>query len=80
MYRGVIQEGDILRCEDGNVSFMYRDARTGKMGVRTLGGVDFLWLVLQHVVRVHGVQPLPTRHFQATSVAATSSNRCKPLI
>ena len=32
------------------------------------------------VVRVHGVQPLPTRHFQATSVAATSSNRCEPLI
>ena len=32
------------------------------------------------VVRVHGVQPLPARHFQATSVAMTSSNRCKPLI
>ena len=50
LYRGVIQEGDILRCEDGNVSFKYREAKTGKMGVRTLGGADFLWLVLQHVL------------------------------
>ena len=33
-----------------------------------------------NMVRVHGVQPLPARHFQATSVAMTSSNRCKPLI
>jgi len=50
LYRGVIQEGDILRCEDGKVSFQYRDARTCKMGVRTLDGADFLWLVLQHVL------------------------------
>ena len=44
LYRGVIQEGDILRCEDGKVSFQYRDAKTAKMGVRTLDGADFLWL------------------------------------
>ena len=50
LYRGVIQERDILRCEDGKVSFQYRDAKTAKMGVRTLDGADFLWLVLQHVL------------------------------
>lgn len=46
----MIQQGDILRCKDGNVSFKYRDARTGKMGVRTLGGANFLRLVLQNVL------------------------------
>ena len=51
LYRGVIQERDILRCDDhGNVSFAYRDAKTDKMAVRTLPGADFLWLVLQHVL------------------------------
>ena len=41
LYRGVIQEKDILRCEDGKVTFQYRDAKTGKMGQRTLAGEDF---------------------------------------
>ena len=51
LYRGVIQERDILRCDDnGNVTFEYRDAKTDKMAVRTLPGADFLWLVLQHVL------------------------------
>ncbi len=50
LYRGVIQEKDILRCEDGQVSFRYRDAKTGKMQVRTLSGAAFLWLLLQHVL------------------------------
>ena len=50
LYRGVIQEKDILRCADGQVSFRYRDAKTGKMEVRTLSGAAFLWLLLQHVL------------------------------
>lgn len=51
LYRGVIHERDILRCDDaGNVTFQYRDARTDKMARRTLPGADFLWLVLQHVL------------------------------
>jgi hypothetical protein len=51
LYRGVIQERDILRCDDnGNVTFQYRDAKTDRMAVRTLPGADFLWLVLQHVL------------------------------
>jgi hypothetical protein len=51
LYRGVIQERDILRCDAaGNVTFRYRDAKTDKMAVRTLPGADFLWLVLQHVL------------------------------
>ncbi len=50
LYRGVIQEKDILSCEDGQVSFRYRDAKTDKIEVRTLSGAAFLWLLLQHVL------------------------------
>jgi hypothetical protein len=51
LYRGVIQERDILRCDDqGNVTFRYRDAQSGKLAQRTLPGADFLWLLLQHVL------------------------------
>lgn len=35
LYRGVIRETDIVRCEDGQVSLRYRDAKTGKTAVRT---------------------------------------------
>ena len=50
LYRSVVQERDILRCEHGRVTFQYRDPRTGKMGLRTLDGAEFVWLVLQHVL------------------------------
>jgi hypothetical protein len=50
LYRGVIREQDILSCEGGQVTFRYRDARTGKMERRTVSGAQFLWLVLQHVL------------------------------
>ena len=50
LYRGVIQERDILRCEDGQVTFRYRDSGTGKNTTRTVSGAHFLWLVLQHVL------------------------------
>ena len=50
LYRGVIQERDILRCENGQVTFRYRDSSTGKNTLRTVSGAYFLWLVLQHVL------------------------------
>ena len=50
LYRGVIQERDILRCADGQVTFRYRDGETGKNTTRTVKGAHFLWLVLQHVL------------------------------
>lgn len=50
LYRGVIAEKDILACTDGQVSFRYRNAKTGKMERRTVSGAQFLWLVLQHVL------------------------------
>jgi len=50
LYRGVIAEKDILACNNGQVSFRYRDAKTAKMERRTVSGAHFLWLVLQHVL------------------------------
>ena len=49
-HRGVIQEGDIMRCADGQVTFRYRDSDSGKHTTRTVSGAHSLWLVLQHVL------------------------------
>ena len=35
---------------DGQVSFVYRDARSQPLQQRTVSGAQFLWLVLQHVL------------------------------
>ena len=53
LYRGVIQEKsekDILHCDNGQGSFRYRDAKTGKPAMRTVSGARFLWLQMQHVL------------------------------
>jgi hypothetical protein len=50
LYRGVIQERDILRCENGQVTYRWRDSKTKKPAQRTVSGVEFLRLVLQHVL------------------------------
>ena len=50
LYRGVIREKDILACDNGQVSFRYRNAKTGSSETRTVAGADFLWLILQHVL------------------------------
>jgi hypothetical protein len=50
LYRGVIQEKDIVRCEDGQVTYRWRDSKTGKTATRTVDGATFLWLLLQHVL------------------------------
>ena len=49
LYRGVLQEKDILRCENGEVTFRYIE-NSGKVMTRTLPGAKFLWLLLQHVL------------------------------
>jgi hypothetical protein len=50
LYRGVIRENDIVACDNGQVSFRYRHAKTGKLEHRSVSGAHFLWLVLQHVL------------------------------
>jgi hypothetical protein len=50
LYRGVIAERDILRCENGLVTYRFKNSKTNKLEQRTLSGVEFLRLVLQHVL------------------------------
>ena len=50
LYRGVIAEKDIVACDNGQVSFRYRNAKTGKVERKTVSDAHFLWLVLQHVL------------------------------
>ena len=50
LYKGVIQEKDIIACKDGQVTFRYQDGKTKRMHTRTLPGAQFLGLVLQHVL------------------------------
>lgn len=50
LYKGVIQEKDIVACRDGQVTFRYQDSKTRQMRTRTLPGVQFLWLILRHVL------------------------------
>jgi Putative transposase/Transposase zinc-binding domain len=50
LYRGVVQEKDIIKCDQHHVTFRYRDSTTNKMVLRTVTGATFLWLLLQHVL------------------------------
>ncbi len=50
LYRGVIQEKDIVACENAQVTFRYQNNKKKKMGFRTVPGEKFLWLILQHVL------------------------------
>jgi hypothetical protein len=50
LYRGVIQEKDIVACENGQVTFRYRDSKTDRLRYRTLPGEKFLALILRHVL------------------------------
>jgi Putative transposase/TrwC relaxase len=49
LYRGVLPEKNILRCEAGQVTFRYTDNQR-RTRTRTLAGADFLWLLLRHVL------------------------------
>ena len=50
LYRGVIQEKNILSCQNGHVTFRYLDSKTKKYRVNTVSGAKFLWLVIQHTL------------------------------
>ncbi len=50
LYRGVVQEKDIVACKNGKVTFRYQNSKTKQMEYKTVPGTKFLWLVLQHVL------------------------------
>ena len=50
LYKGVIQEKNIIRCQNGQVTFRYIHSKTKKIQTKTVKGEDFLWLLVQHVL------------------------------
>lgn len=50
LYKGVVQEKDIIACENGQVTFRYRHSKTKRIEYRTVSGARFLWLILQHIL------------------------------
>jgi hypothetical protein len=50
LYRGVIQERNIVRCQNGQVTYRWRDSASKQMRFTTVSGVEFLRKVLQHVL------------------------------
>ena len=50
LYRGVIREKDILSYTNSDVTFRYKDSKTGSYKPRTLPGTAFIQLILQHVL------------------------------
>ncbi|MDX8413941.1 MAG: IS91 family transposase [Mariprofundales bacterium] len=50
LYRGVIQEKDIIACKDGKVTFRYQNSKTKQTEYREVSGEAFLWMLMQHVL------------------------------
>ncbi len=50
LYKGVILEKDIVACNNGEVTFRYKDSRSGQTRFRSLTGVRFLYLLLRHAL------------------------------
>jgi len=50
LYRGVIQEKDILKCENGTVTFRYLNSKTKQYQTKRVTGEYFLYLLMLHVL------------------------------
>ena len=50
LYKGVIREKDILKCENGMVTFRYLDSKTRRYRTKTVKGGYFLYLLMLHVL------------------------------
>ncbi len=50
LYRGVLPDKDIISTHNGQVSFRYQDSQSHTSKIRTLPTLQFLTLILQHVL------------------------------
>ena len=50
LYRGVLPDQDIIKVTPNCVTFRYRDGQTNQWETRTLPPLEFIWLILQHVL------------------------------
>lgn len=50
LYRSAISEQNILRLENGQVTFRYKESKSKQYQTITEPAVDFFWRILQHVL------------------------------
>ena len=50
LYRGVLPDKDIIDTSNNTVTFRYKDGQTQATKTRALPTLQFLWLILQHVL------------------------------
>ncbi len=50
LYRGVLPDNDITTITSTTVTFKYKNSQTNAVKHRTLPTLEFLWLILQHVL------------------------------
>ncbi len=50
LYRGVIREKNIVSCQNGMLTFKYKNSKTNTWKFKTIPVVDFIWLVIRHVL------------------------------
>ena len=50
LYRGVLPDSDIIKVEEDSVTFRYKESQTQQWRRRTLPTLQFLMLILQHVL------------------------------
>jgi hypothetical protein len=50
LYRGVINENNIIHCDQHQVVFRYKESTTGQWKTQSQSPAQFLWLVIQHVL------------------------------
>jgi len=50
LYRGVIREKDIVRCENGRVTYRYQNSKTKKYQYKTVTGEYFIYQIMQHIL------------------------------
>jgi len=50
LYRGVLSNHQLVADDGRQVTFRYKDSKTGEFKTRTLPGEDLVWLLLQHVL------------------------------
>ncbi|PVZ71709.1 IS91 family transposase [Pelagibaculum spongiae] len=50
LYRGVLPDKDIIKTTDTQVTFKYQDSQSKTKKTRSLPILEFLWLIMQHVL------------------------------
>ena len=50
LYRGVLPDHDIIDYDEHSVTFRYKESKTNAIKTRTLPTIEFLLLILQHVL------------------------------